>query len=99
MSSLRDHLEREVASLYAFVEAVSAACSPAPQALAYTESSTEFFNFVAQLAESTKKHLGGFERHADDSDEDFREARGELWTLRTAWRQLHQYIKPSTRKI
>jgi hypothetical protein len=95
MSSLRDHLEREVASLYAFVESVSAACTPAPQALAYTESSSEFFNFIIDLAKSTKEHLVGFERHADDSDEEFREARGELWTLRTAWRQLHRYIKPS----
>jgi hypothetical protein len=37
----------------------------------------------------------GFERHADDGDEDFQEARGELQTLRATWRELHQFIKPS----
>jgi hypothetical protein len=93
--SLRAHLQHEVASLYAFVESVSRACIPAPQSVAFPESSTRFFEHVTLLAEGTKKHIIGFERHADDTDDDFLEARTELWTLRAAWRELHQFIKPS----
>jgi len=93
---LRDQLQREVASLYSFVESVSRACSPPPQAVSYSESSSRFFDYINHLAESTKKHLIGFEHHADDDDEEFLEARTELWTLRAAWRELHQFIKPSS---
>jgi hypothetical protein len=93
--SLRTHLQRDVASLYAFVESVSRSCNPAPQSVAFPESSSRFFDYVVSLAEGTKKHITGFERHAEDDDDDFLEARTELWTLRTAWRELHQFVKPS----
>ena len=36
-----------------------------------------------------------FETHADDDAEGFAESRTELFTLRNAWRELHQFIKPS----
>jgi hypothetical protein len=92
---LRDHLQREVASLYAFVESVSRACSPPPQSVSYSESSSRFFAEISRLAEHTKKHIAGFEHHAEDNNEEFVEARTELWTLRAAWRELHQFIKSS----
>jgi hypothetical protein len=92
---LRDQLQREVASLYAFVETVSRACAPPPQAVSYSESSSKFFDYISHLAECTKKHIADFESHAEDDAEEFVEARTELWTLRAAWRELHQFIKPS----
>jgi hypothetical protein len=92
---LRDQLQREVASLYAFVETVSRACAPPPQAVSYSESSSKFFDYISHLAERTKVHIADFERHAEDDAEEFVEARTELWTLRAAWRELHQFIKPS----
>jgi hypothetical protein len=92
---LRDHLQHEVASLYSFVESISRACNPTPQSVSYSESSNRFFDYVQQLADKTKIHITGFDSHADDDDNDFLEARAELWTLRAAWRELHQFIKPS----
>jgi hypothetical protein len=92
---LRDQLQREVAYLYAFVETISRACDPPPQAVSYSESSSRFFEYVSHLAERTKTHISDFERHATDDPEEFVEARTELWTLRAAWRQLHEFIKPS----
>jgi hypothetical protein len=93
--SLRDQLQREVASLYAFVEAVSRACVPPPQAVSYSESSSKFFGYISHLAECTKIYITDFERHAEDDDEGFVESRTELCTLRAAWRELHQFVKPS----
>ena len=95
MRLLRDQLQREVASLYAFVEAVSHACAPPPQAVSYSESSSKFFDYISHLAGCTKIHIADFERHAEDDDEGFVEARTELCTLRAAWRELHQFVKPS----
>ncbi len=95
MSPLRDHLRREVASLYSFVESISHACDPAPQSSAYPESSSKFFEYIVHLADCTKKRISDFEAHAEDPDDDFQEARAELQTIRAAWRELHRFIKPS----
>lgn len=95
MRSLRDQLQRETASLFAFVETVSRACGPPPQAVSYPESSSRFFSEIRVLADHTKKHIANFEQHADDDPEGFVESRAELLTLRSAWRELHQFIKPS----
>jgi hypothetical protein len=92
---LRDQLQREVASLYSFVETVSRACAPPPQAVSYSESSSQFFDYVAHLAERTKAYIADFDHHAEDDAEDFVEARTALCTFRAAWRELHQFIKPS----
>lgn len=95
MRPLRDQLQREVASLYAFVQNVSRACTPPPQAVSYSESSSKFFEYISHLADRTKQHILDFDSHADDDAEGFVEARTELLTLRAAWRELHQFIKPS----
>jgi len=95
VKQLRVQLQREVASLYAFVEAISRACSPPPQAVSFSESSSKFFDYISHIADQTKIHLQNFENHADDDAEDFVEARTELLTLRATWRELHQFIKPS----
>jgi hypothetical protein len=92
---LRDQLQREVASLYAFVQNVSRACTPPPQSVSYSESSSKFFEYISRLADCTKQHILDFASHADDDAEGFVEARTELLTLRNAWRELHQFIKPS----
>jgi len=84
-----------VASLYAFVQNVSRACTPPPQSVSYSESSSKFFEYISHLADCTKQHILGFDSHADDDAEGFIEARTELLTLRNAWRELHQFIKPS----
>jgi hypothetical protein len=95
MRPLRDHIQREVASLYAFVDAISRACSPAPQSVSYSESSSRFFDYIGHVADKTKDHIEGFEAHSEDSDEDFEVARAELCTIKASWRELHSFIKPS----
>lgn len=95
MRPLRDQLQREVASLYSFVETVSRACTPPPQAVSYSESSSQFFDYISHLAERTKAYIADFDQHAEDEAEDFSEVRTALCTFRAAWRELHQFIKPS----
>lgn len=96
MMPLRDHLRREVASLYSFVDSIAQACASAPKSSAYPEPSIRFFDYIAGIAAATQKHVTGFEAHADDSDEDFEESRAELQTIRAAWRELHRFVRPST---
>jgi len=98
MLSLRNQLVREVSALYGFVDSVSNSCTRLPQSVAFTESSARFFQYVEQLAVSTKKHLAGFpsENVESSTEEEFRHARNELFTIRRVWKELHQFIKPAS---
>ncbi len=97
MVSLRNQLVREASALYGFVDSVSAHCSQVPQSLAFTESSTRFFDQIDQLATATKKHLASFPTNDVDTatEDEFHQTRDELRTIRRAWQALHQFIKPA----
>ncbi len=98
MASLRNQLVREVSALYGFVDSVSASCTRIPQSVSFTESSARFFQYVKQLAVATKKHLAGFpsENLETATEDEFHETRGEVFTIRRVWKQLHQFIKPAS---
>jgi hypothetical protein len=98
MLSIRDQLVREASALYGFVDSISAQCSRIPQSVAFTESSTRFFQHVDHLATATKEHLAVFpEDHIEAvTEEEFHETRAELCTIRNVWKELHQFIKPAT---
>src|SRR6266849_4357688 len=98
MLSLRNQLVREVSALYGFVDSVSASCTRLPQSVAFTESSARFFQYVEQLALATKKHLVSFpsENPETATDDEFRESRDELRTIRRVWKQLHEFINPAS---
>jgi hypothetical protein len=98
MQSLRNQLVREAAALYGFVDSISASCTHLPQSVAFTEASARFFRYIEQLADATKQHLAEFPPvsiQAAAADE-FQETRGELFTIRRVWKQLHQFIKPAS---
>lgn len=95
MLSLRGQLEREVSALYGFVDSISALCARVPQSLAFTEPSFKFFRHVGELAVATKTHLANFPVGSLESvsEDEFHESRDELRTIRSAWKELHQFVK------
>jgi hypothetical protein len=97
MFSLRNQLVREASALYGFVDSVSAHCSRVPQSVAFTESSARFFEHIDQLASATKRHLAAFPAHDVQAatEDEFHQTRDELLTIRRAWQELHQFIKPA----
>ncbi len=97
MLSLRNQLVREASALYGFVESLSAQCSRVPQSVAFTESSARFFQHIDQLAAATKRHLAAFPTDSVETatEDEFHQTRDELLTIRRAWQELHQFIKPA----
>ncbi len=97
MLPLRNQLVREASALYGFVDSVSAHCSHVPQSVAFTESSARFFQHIDQLAAATKRHLAAFPTGDVEtaSEDEFHQTRDELLTIRRAWQELHQFIKPA----
>jgi len=97
MLSLRNQLVREASALYGFVDSLSAQCSRVPQSVAFTESSARFFQHIDQLAAATKRHLAVFPADSVEtaSEDEFHQTRDELLTIRRAWQELHQFIKPA----
>src|SRR6266849_4279755 len=97
MLPLRNQLVREASALYGFVDSVSAHCSHVPQSVAFTESSARFFQHIDQLAAATKRHLAAFPTGDVEtaSEDEFHQTRDELLTIRRAWQELHQCIKPA----
>jgi hypothetical protein len=95
MLSIGDQLVREVSALYGFVDSTSILCSRVPQSVAFTEPSFKFFQHVGKLAAATKSHLSAFDIAKAESanEDDFHEMRDELRTIRSAWKELHQFIK------
>jgi hypothetical protein len=97
MLSLRNQLVREASALYGFVDSVSAHCNRIPQSVAFTASSARFFQHVDQLAAATKRHLSVFPAESVETttEDEFHQTRDELLTIRRAWQELHQFIKPA----
>jgi hypothetical protein len=97
MLSLRNQLVREASAVYGFVESVTAHCSRVPQSVAFTESSARFFRHIDQLAAATKRHLAAFpvDNVETATEDEFHQIRDELRTIRGAWKELHQFIKPA----
>jgi hypothetical protein len=97
MLSLRNQLVREASALYGFVDSVSAQCGRVPQSVAFTESSARFFQHIDQLAAATKRHLAVFPAKSVETatEDEFHQTRDELLTIRRAWQELHQFVKPA----
>ncbi len=95
MAAIADQLARELSALYAFVDAVSLSCTRPPNTVAFTEPSELFLGYIEKLAAQTKRYLATNPVRTDADDEDFLESRRELSTIRTAWRELHQFIRPA----
>lgn len=92
---LRDQIAQEASALYGFVESISSACTPPPRSVAFTDASERLFQYIAALSTKTKQYLKDYPVELEGSEEQFIESRRELSTIRIAWREIHQFIKPA----
>jgi hypothetical protein len=95
---VRDRLGHELAALFALVQSIVAPCEQPPGSVAYTAASEKFRNHIVELGKKTCDYLGTFPletEQADEAEEDFGSAPSELAEVRSAWRQLHPYIRPA----
>src|SRR5690349_9280855 len=85
----------DAAALYRFVESVCKLAEESSSS-AYVNASDEFFRYIRELGKKTKEYLHDFPRKlpADDLLKNIH--RQKLTTLRGAWAELHQFLKPAT---
>ncbi|MGA2351236.1 MAG: hypothetical protein ABSF70_12450 [Terracidiphilus sp.] len=92
MPEQRDYLRHDLTALYAFIESVAGSNVFRRSSAAYSPAAVRFFDFVLDLAASSKKHL---EEWSVTDDDEFEDRREELGTIRAAWKELHRFIKPA----
>lgn len=98
MAEVRDQLGHELAALLALVQSIVAPCELPPGAVAYTAASEKFRNHIIELGKKTSQYLGTFPPEAEqvgEDEEDYGSPPGELAEIKSAWKQLHPYIKPA----
>ena len=98
MAGIRDELGHELAALSALVQSVVVPCELPPGPVAYTAASEKFRNHIIDLGKKTSEYLGSFPIDAEQveqGEEDFESPPSELAEVKSAWRQLHPYIKPA----
>lgn len=92
MSDLQDYLRHDLAALYAFIDSITTGLTTKRPVAAYGPAAERFFDFIANIANSCKSYISSWS--VEDSEE-FEDRRGELSTLRAAWRDLHFLVKPT----
>ena len=98
MAEVREQLGHELAALLALVQSIVAPCEQPPGAVAYTAASEQFRNHILALGKKTSEYLGTFPPEAErvgEDEEDFGSPPGELAEIKSAWKQLHPYIRPA----
>jgi hypothetical protein len=98
VAGIRGELDHELAALVALVRSIIASCELPPGAVAYTAASEKFRDSIVKLGRQTGEYLGAFPGEPDqgeESEEDFGSAPSELAEIKSAWRQLHPYIRPA----
>jgi hypothetical protein len=92
MPESRVFLRHDLTALFAFIDSISGICLSRSPIVAYTPAADRFFDFISRLALTTKTHLAGWFLQ---DDEEFEERRQELETIRSFWKELHNFIKPT----
>jgi hypothetical protein len=92
MPPIREHLRHDLTALFAFIDSVTSGLAARRSVAAYGPAADRFFEFVTKLADSCKDHISSW---TIEDDEEFEDRRGELSTLRAAWRDLHFLVKPA----
>jgi len=98
VAEVRDQLGHELAALLALVDSIVAPCELPQGAVAYTAASEQFRNHIIKLGEKTSQYLAAFPPEAEqvgEEEEDFGSPPGELAEIKSAWKQLHPYIRPA----
>ncbi len=98
MAEVREQLGHELAALLALVQSIVAPCELPPGAVAYTAASEQFRNHIIELGKRTGQYLSTFPpeaEHIGEDEEDYGSPAGELAEIKSAWKQLHPYIRPA----
>jgi len=93
--AVADEVRHDTASLYRFVASVCAICDQREAGRCYLPASDIFLKYISHLGKRTKEFLEIF---ADSipTGPTYNLHRQKLWTLRSSWYELHQYVKPTT---
>jgi len=87
-------LRIDAAALFSFVDSICQFCvdrdSPA-----YLEPSKDFFKYIRDLGDATKAYLNVFSEKAPRDPRLYQGYRQKLETIRSAWFEFHQFIKPA----
>jgi hypothetical protein len=95
-AAVEDVLRHDAASLAGFVKDVSDSTEAARAGIArYPSPSTEFLSFVDTLAHSTEQFLARFPTARPRHERLYGTHRQKLFSIRSAWDELHQFIKPT----
>lgn len=92
MDESREYLRHDLTALFAFIDSITDGLATKRSVAAYGPAADLFFEFVAKLSETCKRHISAW-TVADD--EEFEDRREELNTLRAAWSELHFLVKPT----
>lgn len=93
--SFADEVRHDTASLHRFISSVCATCEHREGGRAYPPPSDDFLKYIRQLGDCTKSFLESFPNSVP-SGPTYNFHRQKLWTLRSSWFELHQYVKPTT---
>jgi hypothetical protein len=87
-------LRADAAALFSFIDSICQFCverdSPA-----YLDPSKEFFRYIRGLGDATKAYLNIFSEKAPKDPRLYQGYRQKLETIRSAWFEFHQFIKPA----
>ena len=94
MRSPSESILHDAASLYRFVDSISATCELPGEYPSYLESSQHFFQYLRALGDRTKAYLEGFSASLSPQNQiAFNAERQKLATLRFTWFELHEYAR------
>jgi hypothetical protein len=85
----------DAAALYRFVDSVCKFAEESSSSV-YVKASDDFFEYIRQLGKKTKEYLVDFPKVLPTNDLLKNIHRQKLTTLRGAWGELHQFLKPAT---
>jgi hypothetical protein len=87
---------QEVASLYRFIEPIIKGCADLRDDYpVYTPPSREFFTHIQTLGTETLKFLETFPQKILKDPRTASSKRQKLFSLKAAWEDLHEYVKPA----
>jgi hypothetical protein len=92
--SVVDEVRHDTVSLYRFISSVCAACDQREGGRSYPPPSDSFLGYIRQLGNCTKLYLETFPSSVP-SGPSYNFHRQKLWTLRSSWFELHQFVKPT----
>jgi hypothetical protein len=95
MAVITAAVTHDAAALYRFVDSVCQLAEESSSSV-YLNSSEDFFAYISELGKKTKEYLLDFPKNLPVNDKLKIIHRQKLTTLRGAWSELHQFIKPAT---